>query len=198
MGGLAQEHLPSGPRLEDAALAFAPQLIGDAAAGRYPADPGLGDVGVQVIGNEMPLRTGQVPGNQGLKNLREIDLGAGVTDRPEDLTTPHIKAGTQRLGAMAEVLNLTTLDVAQLHRQGRSRPLPCRDTGHVVDRHRAFTLRRADGRLRVGDTDSLALRRERLIGRGRQPTAPAVRLEVGFFLKSALPSAARVPRPDRG
>src|SRR5512144_2370184 len=99
---------------------------------------------------------------------------------------------------MADVLTLAPLDVARLQGNGRSRPLQRLDPGHLIDRHGTLILLGTDGRLRIGGTDVLALRGKGLIGYRRQPAAHAVRLEVGFFLKSAPPSAVRSTRPDRG
>ena len=69
--------------------------------------------------------------------------------------------------------------------------------GACSDCHIHTRVRLGLGGGAVDSADVSALAVEGGIGLGRQPHPEPVRLKVGFFLKSAPPSAARCSRPDR-
>jgi hypothetical protein len=127
----------------------------------------------------------------------EIPLCARRADRALDPSRGDVKAGDQRLGAMALVLELTPLDLAGPHRPRRSDPLQGLKAGRLIDRDRADPGLYRHRRSLIQGTDLSALDLELRIGLGREPHPDPVRLEVGFFLECAPLSAARSSPPRR-
>jgi len=102
-----------------------------------------------------------------------------------------VEGRDQSLGAVADIFELVSFDIAWAHRQVRGGTLQRLHAGHLVDRHRADVLLRRRGGILVDRAHIGALRLERNIRPGRQPATHAMWLEVSIFLKSARPSRAR-------
>ena len=84
---------------------------------------------------------------------------------------------------MADILELTPLDMSRLHRQARSSTLQCLDAGHLVDRHGVHVLFGGSRRCLVDRADVGALGVEFGVRLRRQPIAAAMRLKVRSFFK---------------
>jgi hypothetical protein len=99
---------------------------------------------------------------------------------------------------MPDVLELSPFDMPGLHRQARRRTLQRLNTGHLIDRNGLHTLFRGAGGDLIHRTDIGALGVKVGIRLGRQPIAATVRLEIGFFFKTARQSRARCFSRCRG
>ena len=151
---------------------------------------GFRHVGVEVVADDAPAHGRCRRGEERFEEGGEVGFGAGVGDAAADLAGGDVEMGDQRLRTMADVFELAPFDLAGPDRQGGCDALERLDAGHLVDRDRAHRLLGFDGAaIDAAYIDALGL--EVRVGLGREPGAHAMRLEVGFFLKSAPPSGAR-------
>src|SRR5688500_9917003 len=74
---------------------------------------------VEVVADDAPAGRAGCACKQVLKEAGEVRFGAAVADRAMNPPGRDVKAGDQRLRAVAAVLELLPLDLARPHRQGR-------------------------------------------------------------------------------
>ena len=74
VAGVAQKGLAAGEGFEDAALAFFPELLFDAAVAGHQTHDALGDVGVEVVANDTPLMVRRVGAEEAVALMREQGL----------------------------------------------------------------------------------------------------------------------------
>ena len=130
---VAEEGCPRRLRLQDAALAFDAQVDGEVRFGRHVADQGLGLMRVQVVRHEVPLLGGRIGFDRPPDVLGEVDLSASrPAGRLIHASGRHIEVDDQRLGTMADVLELPTLDLAGSQRQARVLPFQRLHPGQLV------------------------------------------------------------------
>ena len=112
VGGILEKGGAGGHALEDAGLAFAPQIGLAVTSGGDERDQAGGLVGIQLVGDENPLA--QRIGLHGARNVRhEVGFGAGVADGGgDDAPGGDLELGDQRLGAVTLILEFDRLGVA--------------------------------------------------------------------------------------
>jgi hypothetical protein len=154
------------------------QLLLNATLLSHQADQRSGLMGVELIGNEDPARLWI--SCDGLVDVRdEVGFGArGSQAGRDDLAGGHIQVGDQAEGAVAFIFEFLSLDVTGQHRQGRMKPFEGLDTGHLVGAHHMRGRRRKRGGRFIHLTDGADLfgQLRRIVGRGSQPIALAMRL----------------------
>ena len=118
-----------------------------------------------------------------------------VADLAEHLSGRHVEPGDQGLGAVADILELPPFDGTRAQGQARRTAFQSLDAGHLIERDGAHAgqRRRSGGVVDRADVGALGV--EGRIGRGRQPGAHAMGLEVSLLLKNARPSRGRWSRP---
>src|SRR5215216_6391478 len=176
MRGLGQERGTGGLGGEHAGLALEP------AVASHEADDGLGEVDVEIIADDVPLRVGGRAAQQFAEKSCEILLGPGLANHRLNVAGGDIEGSDQGLSAMALVFELAPLDLTGCHRQPRCDALQRLNAGHLIDRDRAMAVI-GGSRGFVDDADVGALGVEGGIGLRRQPITDAVRLEIGLFFK---------------
>lgn len=189
VAGVAQEAHARGHRLEDAVLAFDAEVAVDAAGRGDQAHDGLRAVDVEIVQDQVPMGVVVALCEQFGQVLREVLLGAARADAVGDLAGDDIERGDQGQGTVADVLVLAQLGPAGAHRQGGRGTLQGLHAGHLVDAARLDAGGGASGREPIGFADVLAFLVELLIARRVEPTADAVRLEIG--LAQETPYGAR-------
>ena len=173
-----QERLPRGHRGQHAELALFAELVLDPAQTGNQAHHAFREMGVEIVADHLPACGRRGRREQGLQEAGVVLLGAPVADDAVHLAGSDIEGRDHALCAVADVFELVTRDIARPHRQVRGGALKRLHAGHFVDRHRANVLLRCRDGLLVDRADIGAFRVELGIGRGRQPAAHAMRLEI--------------------
>ena len=178
VAGVTQELLARGHRLEDAALAFDPEVAGAAAGLGHQAHHRLRAMDVEVVHDQMPVGLWRACGEQRGQVVGEVLFSAGRAEAVADRSGGHIEIADQGGGAVTDVLELAALGPSRTHRLGGRRALEGLHAGHLIDAPGldpgGCTLR---GEL-IGLADIVALRREVGVPGGVDPAAGAVGLEL--------------------
>ncbi len=174
---------------------FPPQILGNTAAAGNNPDHALGEMNVQIVSHDLPLDIGCGTVEHPLKESREVGFAPVLADPAGNLSGRHVEPGDQRLGPMADILELPPFDGAGAQGQARRAALQSLDAGHLIERHGAHTGERGGSSRVVDRADVGALGLEGRIGHGCQPGAHAMGLEVSLLLKNARPSRGRWSRP---
>lgn len=191
MAFVAEERGATGLCCQDAVAPFAAErcLVNAALSGHQPHHA-FRLVGIQIVANDTPAHGFGCHGKQGLEKGHELSLAAAIGDRADNLSCRDVECGNQGLRTMTDVFELASLDPARRHRQGRCDPLQRLDAAHLVDRDSPYRFLGGDGAAINGaHIDAFGL--EFGIRFGREPRPHEMRLEIGFFLKSAPPNGAR-------
>ena len=190
MALIAQEGLAAGLARQHAIVTLAAERsFIDAALARHQTHNAFRHVDVEVVAHDAPAQ-GRGRGEESVEEAHEVGFVAGIGDAAADLAGDDVEVGDERLRPMADIFELAPLDPARPHGQRGGDAFERLDAGHLVDRHRPHRLAGFHGAaVDAAHIEALALKIR--IGLGREPGADAMRLEVGFFLKSAPPSGAR-------
>src|SRR5580693_4457569 len=179
---LAQKRFAGCLGSEHAGILFCAAPPVEAAMLRNQANDGLGEVGVEVVADDVPPCVGGGAAQQIVEKTCKILLGPPVADHACDLATGDIEAGDQGLRAVASILELAPLDLAGLHWQSRRGTFQGLNAGHLVDRDRAMAVIGAGcGLVNLADVGALGVKGR--IGFWRQPVTKAMRFEVSLFFK---------------
>jgi len=166
---VAQERLAAGLGLEDAALAFLAEVLVEATLSRDQPDQAFGEMGVEVVRDQLPRGLGRFVFDHHLHEGDEVLFGAPGANLADDLAGGDIEAGDQALGAMADILVLAALDAPGAHRQPGRGALQGLDSGHLVERDGADAGLRALLGASIGFADIRAFLLERRVRLGGQP-----------------------------
>jgi len=180
VSGIAQKALARGHGLEDAALALDTEVERESAGVGDDPHQGFGAVDVEVVHDQVPGCGGGALRKQVRQPLREVLFGAGRPEMVGDLARDHVEGGDQGQGAVADVLELAPFDQTTTQRQGRRRALQGLHAGHLVDAAGLDPSGGALGCQAVGFANVLTLLVELGVAWGVDPTAGAVRLEIGL------------------
>src|SRR5580700_3353122 len=179
---LAQKRFAGCLGSEHAGLAFGAEVAVEAAMLRNQANDGLGEVGVEVVADDVPPCVGGGAAQQIVEKTCKILLGPPVADHACDLAAGDIEAGDQGLRAVAAILELAPLDLAGLHRQSRRGTLQGLNAGHLVDRDRAMAvIGTGRGLVNLADVGAFGIKGR--IWLWRQPITETMGLEVRLFFK---------------
>lgn len=120
--------------------------------------------------------------------LDEIGFGAGIPDTAHDLAGGHVEAGNERLGPMADVLELAALNLPRRHRPIGLGGFERLNARFFVDAYRVNPASPVRQGLPVELVDRDDSSIELLGGQVAlmaQPVANAMGLKLGLLLKNA-------------
>src|SRR6266566_4955215 len=137
--GVGQKRGSRCHRFQNAALLLDAEVVGDTRDLRHVAHEALGAVRVQVVRDDMPLSYAWVALDGAANVGQKVDFGSRRSDRwADDFPSNHIKVDHERQGAMADVLELPSFDLAWPHRQAWRGPLQGLDTSHLIGANGSF------------------------------------------------------------
>ena len=142
-------------------------------------------MGVQIVADEMPLRHAWIA-LDGTANMgQEVGFRAGRSDRwADDLPADHIEVDHERQRAVADVLELSSLDFARSQRQAWCRTLQGLNTRHFVRADHAFPGCHARWRVPIHAAhvgNLLITFCVWFVGGGCQPIPNQMWFEIGLF-----------------
>jgi len=100
MVALAQEGFAGCLGGEQAGLAFDAEVVGKAAVPCNQPNDGLGEVGIEIVADDIPSCIGCGTAQQAVEKAGKILFGASVADDARDLAGGDIEAGNQGLSAV--------------------------------------------------------------------------------------------------
>lgn len=167
--------------LEDPGLALRAEVNRGSLVGRDQPNEALGKVGIEPVEDEHPPGRSVGARDRPSDVLREVLLGARRRQRRRnDFARRNFEIRSQALRSVANVLVLSALDLARLHRQRRRGDLERLDPGLLVTRDDACSCGEERGRLLVQLADRAHLRLVpcRIVDFGIQPVLRPVRFEL--------------------
>lgn len=193
MGRITEVGLPAGHTLENSLLAFDAQILVIPQNGGDRANKCFALMGVELVtqDDEMSFWIGL---EKAFDMLGKVHFCSGIGNgRAHELTGSQVKIRSEDLGSMPEVVELPTLDMACLHRQGLAIALECLDTWFLIDTDHMRALIVLGFRCGMQLTDGGRLLTEGLpvVNVGVLPIAASMRLELGLLLKKGSPEPAR-------
>jgi hypothetical protein len=180
---LGQERGTRSSGSKHAGFALHAEASFETAVACHEADDGLGEVDVEIVADDIPLRVGRGAAQHAAEKSREILFGSSIADDALDLAGGNVEGGDQGLSAVPPVFELKSFDLARHHRKIGRAPLQRLNAGLLIDRDGTMGIIGA-GREFVDPANVPAFGFESGVGLGGQPVADAMRLEVGLFFKN--------------
>lgn len=191
VSAIPQEGLPRGHVFQMPRFSLLAEILFDAAQPGREADDAFGQMGVEVVADDLPACGVLVGGEQCVKERHEIGFGAGVANPTLDGAGGDIEGGDQSLGSVPDIFEFAPLHLPRLHRQGWGGPLQRLNPGHLVNGNGTHAFGGRGRRFDVYRANLGALALEIRIGLGREPVPDPMRLKRCLFLKNARPSRVR-------
>jgi hypothetical protein len=190
---VAEKSRSGSHRLQDAALAFDPQVDRQVRLGGHVTDQAFRLVDIETVRDEMPLADGGFGFHRALDVRDEVDFVAGIPIG--DLPNPasgNMEVDHKGLRAMSFVLELLAFHSPRLHGQVWMLAFQRLAAGQFIGADHLVSLGDQVRRLPVKLVEVGHLLIEVLIRFfGRQPTADQMRLEMRIFLKASPHAEAK-------
>jgi hypothetical protein len=146
------------------------------------AHEALGLVGIEIVHHKMPTQNARSGVHRAANMAGKVGFGAGRTaGRRVYLPGNHIEIDDEGAGSMADILMLTTDDLADPHRKPRMFALQGLNPRYLISGEGAFASGGSFGCPFIGLTHRADARLALRIVRRGQPVTDAMRFEIGFF-----------------
>jgi len=186
---VAQERRPVRHRGQHAGLPLDAQFVRQPTARRYQPHDCLGLMDVELVCDEHPARR-RIGVNRLGDMGREIFLGAGRPQgRGDHLARGDVDIGDQAQGAVTDVRELPSFDLAGLHRLGGGGPFQGLNGRQRITTHNMTPQLMQQWRVGIQGTDRFDRSGKRdwvsRFGLGVEPIAAPMRLKLGLAPKNA-------------
>jgi hypothetical protein len=184
VGRITQEGCPCGFGFQDAAFALDTQIFGNTGFGRDVAYQTLGEMGIEIVADIMPLADCGFSGRPAL-NMREKVLFStgGLGCDGSYLARGDIEIEGEGQRTMADVFELTPLNLARLQGQTGVFAFQGLYAGHFIQAFDTLALFCQGWRLVIQRIDVMDFVLKLAVMLGGEPVTVQVRFDLGIFLK---------------
>jgi hypothetical protein len=186
VGRIAQKSCPRGFGFQDAAFALDAQILRKAGFGSDIAHQTLGEMGIEVVADIVPLADCGFSGRPAL-NMREEVLfsTSGLSGDSGYLARGDIEIEGEGQRPMADVFELTPFDLARLQGQSRVFAFQGLHAGHFIQAFDALALFCQGWCLVIQRIDVMNFILKLVVMFGGEPVTVQMRFDLGIFLKVA-------------